>query len=446
MTTSPAAKLGLLRDNDPNMTDLDVWLNGDENFMGDLTAALHGNNTVNNATFLCTCPSTIEEGTRLGDEKSKNRLMALLKSLGSIPTIRKFCITGPTSPHYSFPIQGLAQLLQHARKCTRFSVGRMITNGTEEEWTQFAGSLQSHDSLEELYFNGSILFGGASSVPLGQERLLEAVGSMKALKIVTLNGLSSHVGNPSSTPKNVSVESMSSLCQSASLTKLLIYDFTLTDDHLGGIAQAIQANNQCQLKEIRLSSCHVGSQGILALGKLLSIGTLQLLHVWIKELESDDRGATKASCLFLADSLQTSQLRDFRLMTSAHYQSRLLTPTQVDQQHPICHPHMQAAFCHAIGWNYHLETFSMLCGFSHHAEIAFYLKLNKLGRRRLFCSREDPTSIQTKRQQRHRSKRARSDVMYNRRIDWVEVLIDSLHDLSCLYYFLSMNPSLCHSS
>jgi hypothetical protein len=439
MTTADL-KLERLRQNDPRMTDLDVWLNRDDAFVDSLTAALQANSTVHTASILYTRPSSMEDVNK--------SLLSLLETLGRIPTLRKICITGPTSSSYVFPIQALALLLLHAKRCTCFSVGRLIVSGTKTNLDQLAEAFRNHSCLEDVYLNGSILFGGALGLAHGQEHLLQAISSSKTLKSLTLNGL----GYGGSTSR-LSPESLFCLGQSQTVTKLWIFDFDLADDHLKCLIQGIRGNSLCQIVELRLSSCRLGATGLTALAGLLldswNNRTLQVLHLWIKELVvpklKNDPTEHTHSYLALADALRRSRLRDCRLETGAQYIQQLLDSTTEHYQHPITSHHVQAAFCQAIRNNYYLETFSIPGGQDHHRmEIAFYLKLNRLGRRRLFCPDRHDTQQRGLKSHQHRSKRARSESTYNLKSEWVNVLIAARHDCSCLCYFLLMNPSLCH--
>lgn len=528
MTTAPTESK---RRRTKLQTELDVWLNSDANLQ-ELTQLLQENRTVQSVSILYTChssalderPASLVVGTatrtrttttssihdhnqdqdhedttissttdirdesntedqesQLLEERSTNRqaLMTLIKTLGCISSLRRVSITGPTSRNYAFPISALSCLLQSAIYCTKVSVGRLVVAGTEHDFDELAHVLECHSHLEEVYLNGSILFGGDLQLQSAQTKLLQAISSIPSLKAVTLNGVGITRFSPLSLTTTVlATQSLSRLCQSRRLTRLLIYDFSLNDDHLVAIQQyfgdddtnhdddadddmLMRVNtpfmsSTCStwgattttLREIRLSSCSLGIRGLKALSSIVrasQVSGLQVLHLWLKQLSSRAGGMGHESSNnhhnhyantlhSLAAAVQTSDLRDFRMLAGSDTQQQM-----IDSHHPISSRSIQMAFCEALRNNYRMEYFSILCCScpEHQAEIAFYLRLNKLGRRRLFGGNPFKRGDTEGRQDYE----MRS--IYTQKKEWIDVLVDARHDLSALYYFLSMNPSLC---
>lgn len=398
--------------NDPRMFDLDLWLSGDSD-IGELTHALQNNTTVCSASILYTCPSDLLHQRMSSAAMSyRKTLVSLLETLGSIPTLRKICVTGPTSQNNAFPVAALASVLKRARCCRKFSLGRLITSGTDEDFEELAKNIENHPCLEDVYLNGSIIVGGLSRFQKSQERLMHALAKLSTLRTVTLNG----IGIAHSPARCLSLASLAYLAHSKSLTKLLLYDFYLDDDHIEHLSVQIKSNTQ--LREIRLSSCVLGNRGLVALSRLLQSGAgrLQVLHLWIKDLVWDKESTL--SWIALAGALQCANLRDFRLLTGTKLQAMARSAP------PFSTGDVQLAFSQAIKKNYQLQEFSMPCNQEYQNEIAFYLKLNMIGRRKLF-------------------RRSGNQSLCARKEEWVEVLSTARHDVSCLFYFLSMNPTIC---
>ena len=184
-TMTSDAKLERLQRNDPRMTDLDLWLNGPSD-IGKITKVLQDNGTVTSASILYTCQADLLD-QQIAIEKTGNGtptrtsyrklLVSLLESLGSIPTLRKICITGPTSQNNGFPIEALAVVLKCARHCKRFSFARLTTSGSEEAFNELTQSIQRHPQLEEIYLNGTIVAGGSLGRQKSQQQLLLSINA-----------------------------------------------------------------------------------------------------------------------------------------------------------------------------------------------------------------------------------------------------------------------------
>jgi len=300
--------------------------------------------------------------------------------------------------------------------------------------------LQCHPSLERVCMKMS-LWKDASVVEQEQEQqsVIQKLSMLSTLKSFILNG------SVLSTVHTVSLDTTRYLCQSRSLTKLVLLDLNLTEDHLVTMAQQVAffdvtstpstTTNETNplpstpfssLQTLRVSSIPwLGQRGWDAISCMVSFLQNFELHITKSQVlqqgdETDNELVTPA-LLRLVDSLKTSEtIQSFKIRSS----SSLLSVHQAIQNSYACHNDnktIRSAFVTMLESQYTLEIFDVL-GLSSTTETSchFWLALNTLGRRHLMKN-EGVT-----------------------RNEWIQILSRAvqLDSLKYTFYFLSVNPSV----
>lgn len=422
----------------------------------------------------------IANSNQKGDTKTASckTIAALHKVLGNIQSLQKLSIHG-SAKHCIAPLCEANSLLFSVKYCVKLTIVGVTFDASRNDWDQFASTLQHHPNLREVRA-GTQVFRREKSGSVGfsssivQEKVMQALADSTTINSVILNG-----DGLRATP--LTVESSRSLFSSKCLSNLQLFDISFADAHLTMMENALKSHHQMRhLKKLTVSSCTFGPEGWESLANIveatsqtlastkLSGGVFQLkvLILWIEDapLLNDCRQTwdkCEQSILRLARGLQDSSIRDFQLRASWSTQQRLKSTIQLADtgqediegkrrpHHPIASSLVHSAFSQMLECNYILETLSVPCSPYSKRQILlhdFYLSLNKLGRRRLFgntCG--DRITAPTK---RSRVSAGRSSLLgWPRQVprdDWINVLGEARHDLSCIYYFLSANPALCH--
>ena len=492
-----ASVLDCFRRNDPELQHFDFLLESDTNrselealiqalrqnrtlrSVGIHYANLQSTETTTTTTTTSATAAAAAAATTTTTTTVNERCMlelAFSEALGSVPSLRTISINGA-----AVPLVAATKLLRSAKKCEALRIGGFFGKVSLDHWDQFVLTLRQHQHLKQISVGPSVFrmgITGGRSRHILQENLMQGIAASTTLKAVRVSGIGADAAP-------LSLESVRTLCQSRFLAKLWLYDFALNDDHLMTIERSFrQKHSQHQLQDLRMSSCTLGSRGLEALANIVSATShtralsagngcavqLQVLNLWIQEMQLVNNSqqtwdGCASSLLRLATALQDSSIRIFRMEAPNRIEAELKASVSFStenvqdpdtprtrRRHPIASSLVQSAFSQILEHNHSLEAYSILCSpesKSYRDEMKFYLKLNKFGRGRLLGTTGGSSSLMSQNDKQTQGERTRTQLRRQyqvRKEDWIDVFGNVFDDLSCLYYLLSANPSLCNAS
>jgi hypothetical protein len=346
--------------------------------------------------------------------KRNKKLRKLFKALGDLPHVKTLRF------HYAvlqrLPVHLLTIALhQAAGRLETLELANVSLEGTEEEFEDFLNLLQHHSSLQIFSFSSS---GCCSSCNINN--IMAALSTTPHLeKVVIYSEGRSPWGR-------MTGDAVGTLCRSTTvkdLQHLVLYDSSsrlgmgnfFTDEHTVAMAQALSINsndnpqNSTRLEEVMISTWPLGKAGIKALCQMIRVNTsLRKLTVVIYELQDNSA----------ADQNNNKECGIVDLAKALEFNSTL-TVLELHGRSEIG-KWIEEAFLEMMKTNYALRTLKLFNDDSFlKLEIDFYLKLNRAGRDKLLQNANST------------------------RNQWMEAIVTVRDDLSCLFYFLSVNPLLC---
>lgn len=334
--------------------------------------------------------------------------------------------------------------------------------GTENEFELFYTTLQTHPTLETIRFCSS---GICSSSNIHQ--FLMTMANMSNLQNLVLY---SQGQSPWGYLSASSLKTLLSKCITLKqFQHLILYDSNagcfnfLQNEQIVAVAQALtppspsspspppietttlatstSINHNFLLQELMISCWPLGKQGVNALSQMLRVNTsLKELVMVVYELEQqlntisssnneNNNNSTKAEAItenITSSSSQANNNNDASsiLVPLAHalQVNNTLSCLELHGLNDVS-TSTEYAFQNMMKTNYTItklklfntETYSKLT-------INFYLKLNKVGRNKLLGT----TNVS--------------------KDEWINVLSQVRHDLSCIFYFISTNPLFVHTT
>ena len=391
-----------LRQNDPDFTDLQLWLNASSN-IGSLTVALEGNTVIQDVCLLIhESFGQVPAGTAIGGAEQRmhhyhhhHDVLDLFAAIGRLPQLQTLFLNTYRFPFVAtLPVRAFASAFQGAHQLMELKLWRTNLYGCGPEdleaWAQALASgcrnlqtlkliqcrLIEEGEEEEAVRNDTGTFGTLDSI-------LCALATLPYLTDVELSATKlSALG----TLAPASLKQL--LGSSTSLQSFSLMHFDLSEEAVLSIAEALLPQRQQQPGDIS-SQCEVNEQ------------CNNVKHVKLK-------GAGSTANMF------RKPLRE--------------------------------AFKLVLENNYVLETLFLFDQRNLQDEIRFYLKLNRLGRNRLFHHRQrkqDGTTSMDRNSNYHHNIFGESD---SRAQEWIDILALVRDDFQCLFYFLHECPLLLSNS
>ena len=284
--------------------------------------------------------------------------------------------------------------LSHVHNVKDLYIGNVSLKGfSGQEIAAFASCIRRRQSLEEVALVGCKLSPIARTPFL--DPLVRGMVDLPQLRVVHLQATAmDSLGTLSS-------EAVSALCQCKTLKELKLYRFDLTDDQFMTAARALETGKR--LEELSLGSCNFTIVTSSALAKMLRRNsTLKLLELTPKE------SIEEKLLIQIAEALE---------------ENTSLTHFALDGDFgPITEP-TKDAFERMLEENFMLESFRLYTHLQPVPEFQMYLRLNKVGRKHLLNPKGNPL--------RH---------------DWLDTIHHVSDNLDCIFYCLSVNPFLCHTT
>ncbi|CAB9512696.1 expressed unknown protein [Seminavis robusta] len=436
-----------LRQNDEDFVDLQVFLSSTSN-LHDFTDALWHNTSIQEALLL------IHES--FGDT-SEHEILLFFAVLGRLPQLARLYFNTYRFPFVCrLPVRAFTNVSRSARKLIEFKLWRtdiclFLPKKKNEKHDEDSHEQQDHQQQQE-------------KEPPPQQQLqdwanaLAACRNLREFRIIKCRLTNSNETNnpqeqePTQNTTTNNTRRNSAASRRSSTTTTSTTDAKKKEDACCGctLDPLLESLAQLpQLREVELSATKLAALGNLShdsLKKLISSShTLQSLSLSNFDLseeavvvigqsllrQHDDTNTTQhqhqhhrrpmaQSAVSAAPRrnrnnnnnnntrrYSTSNIRNLRLAGVGSTASMLTKP-------------IREAFRQVLQYNYKLERLFLFDNRNLQEEIAFYLKLNKLGRQRLL----------------------RQDCKEASKTEWMDVLVHVRDDLDCLFYFLSINPLL----
>lgn len=389
-----------LRKNDPEFTDLQLWLNASSN-VGSLTDALEDNTAIQDVCLLIhesfgQVPALIigEAEQRMHHYHHHHDVLDLFAVVGRLPQLQHLFLNTYRFPFVAtLPVQAFASAFQGAHQLVELKLWRTNLYGCRPEdleaWAQALASgcrnLQTFKLIQcRLIEEGE------------EEAILNDTGTFGTLDSI--------------------------LCALATLPQLVDVELSATKlSALGTLAPA-------SLKQL--------------LGSSTSLQSFSLMHFDLSE----------GVALAIAEALlpQQQQPQQQQVETSPEYEATRQSNNNikhvklkgVGSTATMFRKPLRDAFQMVLQNNYVLETLFLFDQRNLQDDIRFYLKLNRLGRNRLFQHRQykhyDTITDKNKRSNHY-------DIITNnesRSQEWIDILALVRDDFQCLFYFLHECPLL----
>ena len=404
--------------NDPAFVELSLERMGENFALDDFVYAVSVNRTVRHICF---------SGTFVR-ELSPDQWRTALAAVGHLETLEEVQIWCST-----IPVATLAEMLTSAKNLRKIYFFRVKLAGSQEDFMQLAEALREHLNLRDVRVGGfEIVTAAAAANPNNNNNgdriahnvdfdcVVEALALAPAMQVVSLQLSGARDQAP------FSGEVLAKLFQSPTVTELYLSRLGLGHEHFGVVAEElVQVVN---LRILDLFGNNISNEDIvlIANGLQKNVG----LETLVLPCSDDDLSLESAVAISKALQVNTTLvnlnlprgvLGDDGLLHIAEGLSvnKTLRKIEVDVSKDLGDKG-RAAFLGMLEQNYKLER--LVVGNAEKSikeKVEYYMRLNGAGRGSLI------------------SKGTAN------RAEWVEMLISCSDDLDCLFYFTSMNPTLC---
>jgi hypothetical protein len=388
--------------NDPGFVELSLERLGDNFDLDEFLFALQNNKTVKH---VCFTGAFVRELTN-------DQWLKMLEGVGYLKTLEQLQIWCSTIPVSSF-----AHVLQHAVKLKVVFFFHIRLDGSQHDFIDFSDAIRYHPALTEFRF------GGIDTVneTISFNCVLEALGEAEKMQIVTVQLMNGNRQN------RFTGDALAALMSSRSITCLYLTRLGLGHDHYEAIAIALTTNSQ--LRILDLFANNVQNDQLLHIVNALSSnhGLEMVVLPGLNDLDFNDECSMaiadmiKNNKSIISLYMPCSKFNDIGLVHLAKSLSvnTTLKKVEIAVSNKIGQQGMDA-LTEMLVKNYELERLVVDSNEkSIKSKIEYYMRLNAVGRGQLINSGQA------------------------NRVEWVNMLVSVRDDLDCLFYFVSMNPTLC---
>ena len=410
-------------------------------------------------------------------DQSSREVLDLFQALSKLPKLQRLWVDSGRegSPFYTLNVQCLAVVLEQAPSLERLGMFDVELAGTLEDLAHLESALKNHASLKNFGLVGCRLAQATVDESMAETAtIIESVAIAAAGKegrsdgtidfsdpitktsiccyapntCYALNRLVQEClancawvelqGQEHDALGELSGQALGSLCESHKLTRLTLDHFDLKDEHIVAMSQALETSTT--IRELKIT-CELGRLGCIALSQLLFVNTsLTNLTLQMDELIMDDVSLENINDDNRIDALK-SQDRDPSLLIAQALETNQCLQYFCLSGYAKITKKSQEAFATLLRQNMTLlncELDLQNCGQLSddlQQEVNMFLNLNELGRKELLQGINGNSNNDHDHQHQESSPQK-----------WVHVLWEVRHDLSALYYLLSLNPMLCDQS
>lgn len=387
--------------NDPGFVELSLERLGENFDLDDFVYAIKANQTVKHVCF---------SGTFVR-ELQPDQWKTMLEAVGHLSTLEELQIWCST-----IPIGVFRKTIQFAKALRKVYFFRITLSGTQAEFDEFATALKDHQTLRDFRIGGF----QTSDENISLDAVVEAFAEMPSLEVVSLQLTGFHETVP------FSGRSLARLFCSQSLSDVYLSRLGLVNEHFDVIVRGLGGNDR--LRVLDLFGNNISNEHVILLAEALA----QNIGLETLVLPCPAQDLSVESCQAISQALQVNKtLVTLNLPRSIlsdeglkHIAQGLTVNTTLKK--------IEVGVSKSIGEkgtealeemlekNYELQRLVVSSAEKGVKEkVEFYMRLNEVGRGSLL--RDGKAT----------------------REQWVEMLSTVVNDLDCLFYFLSMNPTLC---
>lgn len=348
--------------------------------------------------------ATIRLSTSIPSHWNRRSNQIRVLGCGPLCNIRKLHLWGPFSTPLTLTLLTDLLTIPAGQNLVHLSFNNMRLSGNKDHHLRFLGVLQEYysNSLHELRISGVRFISGGNGIDDGigrreegdgediRTQLAQTLARFPRLRVIAVSGTDS-----TELLSLLHAPSVQLLFTSTTIQKVILFSLIFSDDDTAFVLQALADNTSVREASLGLTC---GPRGGPALAQLLQHNnTLEKLWVRVPSLVEE------ANNHLVAEALRTAnpQLLEFGL-----YGEKYLSCRSVD------------CFVEALREDNTALQELELQSSEESEELQFFLSLNRIGRHTLLQD-------------------------FNNREPWVKALTEARHDLSCTFYLLSTNPTLC---
>jgi len=399
--TSSSACTDKLRQNDPSFVELSLERVGENFDIDEFVYGMRVNNTVKHVHFSGTFIRELQEG----------QWRTMLESVGHLHTLEELQIWCST-----IPVDVFADMLENATRLRKIYLFRVKLGGSQEDFDRLAAVIRGHPVLRDLRIGGFTI----EEENVNLDSVVAALGACRSLEVVNLQMSAVFAEAP------FSGAALALLTCSPTLSDLYLSRLGLQSEHYAVIALGLLSNYN--LKALDMFGNNIDNDQVsLVCGALERNKSLETI---VLPCPGDDLSVS--SCAAISRVLKENKtLVRFNLPRSVlcddglqHIAQGLIVNTTLKKIEVGVKKGLgtkgQQALSKMLEKNFELERLVLSSAEkSVKDKVEYYMRLNEVGRGALL--RDGKAT----------------------REQWVEMLISVVDDLDCVFYFLSMNPSLC---
>lgn len=320
----------------------------------------------------------------------------LFRTIGGMPNLQKLGFHSQSGSSGVLSIQALIAITSHATRMVHFGISDVALWGSQADFQLWATQLQTQLFLQSFCVCECELLEPSKTCPL--DPLLTVLSILPSLEALFLQAATPNALG------QISPEAVGAIGMAPQLQDLRLGNFELKHPHMEQMAQVLPSNTV--LTELKLDACHEFKlETAHAMARILKNNRrLKSLELGLTQMMKDDCAVALAKSLHYNTTLES-----FTLSKGANARFR-----------PTISKPCQAAFVEMLHQNYKLETLVLFQRFPVKKEFKLYLTLNKYGRGKLLMNHE------------------------TEREDWIQAIHKVNDDLDSIFYYLSINPSLCN--
>jgi hypothetical protein len=391
-----------LINNDPGFVELSLERLGDNFDIDEFLSALRNNVTVQH---VCFTGAFVRELT-------EDQLLKMLEGVSYLVGLQQLQIWCSTIPVATF-----AALLRRAEKLTVIFFFHIKLDGSQDDFINFSDAIRCHPTLNEFRFGGIEICRETISF----DCVVDALGEASNMTAVTLQLMNGNRQN------RFSGDALGKLMSSESIACVYLSRLGLGPDHYHAITKAIKSNKMLRVLDMFANT--IQDDALLDIVRaLINNDALEMVvFPGLNDNDFNDECSLAIAQLIDVNSSITalympcSKFTDVGLvhLAASLSNNKTLKKVEIAVSKKIG-PKGIAALTNMLDKNYDLERLVVDSNEkSIKSKIEYYMRLNAVGRGQLINSGQA------------------------NRVEWINMLISVHDDLDCLFYFISMNPTVC---
>lgn len=394
--------------NDPAFVELSLERVGESFDLDRFVLAVSVNRTVRHICF---------SGTFVR-ELSPEQWQAALTAVGHLETLEELQIWCA-----SIPVATLAATVRRASRLRKIYFFRVKLAGSQQDFAELADAVRTHLSLQDVRLGGfetCSTVDGNQRVETNMDCVVEAMAQVPTLQVVSLQLSEARDRAP------FSGGALEKLFQSPIVSELYLNRLGLVHEHFRVIAKEIAQNTDLRILNLFGNNLSNKSIALISKGLQQNVGLETLVLPCSEEVLSLESSAAISHALKVNTTLVNLNLPRGNLSDDGLFHlseglsvNKTLRKIEVDVSKHVGEKG-RTALLGMLEKNYGLERLMVGSdGESIKDKVEYYMRLNEAGRGSLISKG------------------------HANRAEWVEMLISCSDDLDSLFYFTSLNPTLC---